>query len=355
MSPSDVGSPAVSYVMPVLNEERHLAEAVAAVLAQDYPGDQELILALGASTDATPAIAAGLAAADARVRVVENPVSHISAGLNLAIDAARHPVIVRVDAHATLPPAYTATLVAALERTGAAVVGGVMEARGEGPVQRSVARAYNSPFGLGGAAYHGTDVEGEAESAYLGVFRREVLREVGGYDPTLLRGEDWELASRIRAAGYRVWLVPSVRVAYWPRETVGRLARQFFATGAWRGELVRRQRRTPWRYLAPPAVVCVLGSAPAAAFALAVLRPQGPGRVALAAAASGPAVYAAGLLAASGRLGAPTGTERVRDMAVLATMHTSWGLGFLRGVLFGAQGTVDRSRVGVSGSVGADP
>ena len=344
MSP-DGGSPPVSYVMPVLNEEHHLAEAVAAVLAQVYAGPQEVILALGASSDATGEIAAGLAAADARVRLVDNPVSHISAGLNRAIAAARHPIIVRVDAHATLPPGYTAALVAALDRSGAAVVGGLMVARGASPVQRSVARAYNSPFGLGGGTYHGADTEGEAESAYLGVFRADALRAVGGYDETLLRGEDWELARRLRAGGHRVWLVPSVRVAYWPRATFPQLARQFYATGAWRGELVRRQRATPLRYLAPPAVVCALGCAPAAAAALVAARPAGPARLLLAAAASAPLLYGAGLAAVSGRLGAPTANDRARDAAVLATMHTSWGLGFLRGLAVGARGTVDRSRV----------
>nr|NLI49076.1 glycosyltransferase family 2 protein [Propionibacterium sp.] len=345
MSDPEDRSPAVSYVMPVLNEERHLAEAVGAVLAQEYAGDQELILALGACTDATPAIAARLAAADARVRIVANPESHISAGLNRAIAAARHPVIVRVDAHATLPPGYTATLVSALRRTGAAVVGGLMEAHGDSPLQRSAARAYNSPFGLGGGAYHGTDREGEAESAYLGVFRRDALAAVGGYDETLLRGEDWELAFRLRAAGYRVWLVPSVRVGYWPRDTFGRLARQFFATGAWRAELVRRQRRTSLRYLAPPLLVLGLALSPAAAAALRWGRPRGPARGVLAAAASVPVAYAVGLALVVRRMGGATPADRARDAAVLATLHTSWGLGFLRGLAVGARGTVDRSRV----------
>ncbi|MGH8828741.1 MAG: glycosyltransferase, partial [Jiangellaceae bacterium] len=49
--------PDVSVIMPVLNEERHLAEAVHGVLAQKYPGDLELILAIGPSTDRTEQIA----------------------------------------------------------------------------------------------------------------------------------------------------------------------------------------------------------------------------------------------------------------------------------------------------------
>ncbi len=124
--PDDV---AVSYVMPVLNEAAHLTEAVGAVLSQEYAGEQELILALGASTDATDAVAAELAASDPRVRLVANPRTDIAIGLTLAMRAARHPVVIRVDAHAELPPGYTAAAVEILRRTGPANVGGVMVAR----------------------------------------------------------------------------------------------------------------------------------------------------------------------------------------------------------------------------------
>ena len=89
--------------------------------------------------------------------------------------------------------------------------------------------------------------------------RRSVLNEVGLFDETIRRGEDWELNLRIRAAGYRVWFDPTLAVTYWPRESWVRLARQFHATGTWRGELVRRYgRRNSVRFFAPPALVLAL-------------------------------------------------------------------------------------------------
>ena len=134
-----------------------------------------------------------------------------------------------------------------------------MQADGRTPFQRAVARAYNSPIGLGGGAYHGGTQEGEAESAYLGVMRRDVLDEVGLFDESIRRGEDWELNLRIRRAGYRVWFDPALAVTYWPRESWTRLVRQFSATGRWRGELVRRYGRgNSVRFFAPPALVVIL-------------------------------------------------------------------------------------------------
>jgi len=168
--------------MPVLNERGYVEDAVRTVLTQEYGGEQDLVLALGPSTDGTTELVEQLAKADPRVSFVHNPGTDIPVGLNLAIASTAHPIIVRVDAHSELAPGYTERAVETLGRTGAANVGGVMVASGKTPFQTAVARAYNSKFGLGGASYHSGGKEGPAESAYLGVFQRETLAEVGGYD-----------------------------------------------------------------------------------------------------------------------------------------------------------------------------
>ena len=50
--------PAVSVVMPVLNEERHLEAAVRRVQLQDYPGPLEVLLVVGPGSDRSEQIAA---------------------------------------------------------------------------------------------------------------------------------------------------------------------------------------------------------------------------------------------------------------------------------------------------------
>ncbi|MFS0893259.1 glycosyltransferase family 2 protein [Microbacterium sp. 179-I 3D3 NHS] len=334
--------------MPVLNERAYLEHAVASVLTQAVGAPSELVLALGPSTDGTTELAERLAAADDRIRLVRNPAAHIPVGLNAAIRASRYPTVVRVDAHSELSPGYAARAIGTLERTGAANVGGVMHAEGRTPFQKAVARLYNSPVGLGGGAYHGSTQEGEAESAYLGVMRREVLDEIGLFDESVRRGEDWELNLRIRQAGHRVWFDPGLSVTYWPRESWLRLARQFRATGAWRGELVRRfGRRNGIRYFAPPALVLLV----LLAIVVGILQISGvlTGPLSVVASLVAYLPLALYVLLVLGVASAPRGgglRQRLWTLIVLPTMHLSWGVGFLGGVLRGARDTVDASRLG---------
>ncbi len=346
-APAVADGAGVTFVMPVLNERAYLRRAVETVLAQDVAAPTELILALAPSTDGTTELARELAA-DERIVLVDNPEADIPIGLNRAIRAGRYPTIVRVDAHSELEPGYTRRALKTLDRVRAANVGGVMKADGKSPFQRAVARAYNSPIGLGGGAYHGGTQEGEAESAYLGVMRRDVLEEVGLFDETIRRGEDWELNLRIRRAGYRVWFDPSLAVTYWPRESWTRLVRQFSATGRWRGELVRRYGRgNSVRFFAPPALVVAL----ALSAVVGVLQATGvlTGWWALAASVVYIPVIAYALMVIVVAIG-PGGGRGWRDklwtLAVLPTMHLSWGTGFIIGVLRGAHDTVDTSRLG---------
>lgn len=324
----------VSVVMPVRNEERHLEESVSQVLGQDYPGELELVLAIGPSRDRTEEIAKRIAAGDSRVTIVLNPSGERASAVNAAIKASRHPVIARVDGHALLPPGYLRTAVLTLEETGAVNVGGIMSADGVTAFQQAVAWAMTSPFGVGGARFHTGGKPGPADTAYLGVFRRSAIEQVGGYDEAYLRAEDWEMNLRIRQSGGLIWFQPAMRVSYRPRASVTELARQYFHYGRWRRVIARRHEGTiNLRYLAPPAAVAAMTAGTAAGIAGLAGLASGAGGIwppLLTAGFAAPVLYGAGVLAitlaASRRLKLQV---TVRLPLVLATMHVCWGIGFL--------------------------
>jgi hypothetical protein len=320
----------VSVIMPVLNEERHLSEAVAGVLAQDWTGPLEIVLALGPSADRTDEVARRLQALDDRIILVPNPTGRTPAGLNAAIGASHFEVVVRVDGHAVLPRDYVTTAVETLARTGADNVGGVMLAEGQTDFEQAVARAMTTVLGVGPATFHVGGDQGEAETVYLGCFRRSALDRVGGYDETFLRAQDWEMNHRIRQAGGTVWFTPELVVQYRPRADVEALARQYYHYGRWRREVMRRHpetvsRASALRYLAPPSTVAAV-----VAGTLAGLLGSSVGPRFLRWGFLAPAGYAA-LISLGGAVlgrGLPPAAHAQLPV-VYATMHAAWGVGFL--------------------------
>lgn len=326
--------PGVSYVMPVLNEVGHVRAAVHSLLDQDYSGPFEVALALGPSIDGTTELVEDMARVDPRIRVVPNEVGSTPSGLNVAIRASQYPVIIRVDAHSVLPSDYARLAVETLQRTGAANVGGIMDAQGESPFQRAVARAYGSKVGLGGSAFHTGGQEGPAETVYLGCFRREAIDAVGLFDEGIKRGQDWELNRRLRKAGETVWFTPKLTVTYRPRSSVKRLAKQMLSTGLWRGELARRfPESNGIRYFIPPAMV--LGVMVGLLMGVGGLVQLQLGAVPwLFAGLLAPLAYALFVGAAAVGSARSLGVRSTLwFLLVLPCIHFSWGIGFLLGFL----------------------
>ena len=316
--PSTPEVPDVAVVIPVRNGEATLADAVASVLFQELDGAFEVCIAVGPSNDRTREVADGLADADRRVSVVDNPAAVTPAGLNAAIRATSAPVVARLDGHAVLPAGYLARAVAVLDQTGAANVGGVQEPHGQTPFEEAVGRAMASRFGSGDARFHYGGPAGAVDTVYLGVFQRTALEAVGLFDEALVRNQDYELNWRLREAGGTVWFDPDLRVSYRPRGTLGALARQFFEYGQWKRMVVGRHPRSlRWRQVVPPAATLgvAVGLVAGAWWPPALVIPAG---------------YLAAVVVASlvaGRRPA----MMLRLLAVYPTLHLSWGVGFLTG------------------------
>ena len=309
--------PEISVILPVRDEALHLADAVNAILSQDFHGLLEVVLAIGPSRDGTEEIAKALALADTRVVIVANPSGRTAAGLNLAIKKSQYSNIVRVDGHSEIPQNYLSLVLKILSETGAVNVGGIMAASGKNLFERSVARAMRSSLGVGASRFHTGGLAASVDTVYLGAFRKEALLAVGGFDERFTRAQDWELNFRLRAAGGLIYFDPRLVVTYRPRASVSALARQYFEYGRWRRVVSRRHEGTiNYRYLAPPFTVIVtlisiiLGIAISTIFLLPAL------------------VYGVFILLASYVIGKSLGEVMCLPL-ILLTMHMCWGTGFL--------------------------
>jgi succinoglycan biosynthesis protein ExoA len=322
----------VSVLVPVLNEERHIREAVAAMQAQDFEGSIELLFADGNSTDRTREILLALASSDPRIRVLENPRRGTASGLNVALSAARGEFIARMDAHTVYSSEYIAAGVARLRRGDTEWVSGPAVPRPRGAVSRAVSLALASWMGRGSSRKWSEDGGGAREreldtGVFGGIWRRSSLLAAGGWDERWPVNQDSEMAARFLHRGARIVCLPEMAGHYAPRDSLPGLARQYFRYGFYRARTFRRHPQSMRAsHLAAPTLALALPGSLAAGRA-----PRSACRLALAG-------YVTAVLATAA-VAAREGSRRDRALllAVLPTMHLSWGFGTLAGAArFGA-------------------
>ena len=317
----------VSVLVPVLNEERHIRESVAAMLGQRYDGEIEFLFMDGRSEDRTKAILEEMAAADHRIRVLDNPQQRTTFGLNIGLENARGDYVVRMDAHTEYPPEYVAKGIERLQR-------------GDG---------VEWVTGPADPARHRPVVAARRDRADV-LARRRRLEQVGGrggegHRHRRLHGRLEALdARRVRRLGRRLARQPGLRAG----GAVLR-ARQPDRLHARAGRAVRAARLA--RRSSPSSTGATASTAPrpaattrrsmrrSAIFPPALVLAAGWPRCSHRARSGSPrrSRSAPGPPRCSARARAPrASTRRATPPACRRcspTMHLSWGLGFLRGCL----------------------
>jgi len=260
----------VSLIVPCRDEAAFIDAFCADALRQALPAPWrlELIIADGGSGDGTRARLQQLAAADARLRVVDNPARFVAAGLNRALAAAQGSVVVRMDVHTRYAADYVAQCLAALQRSGADNVGGPWRAEGQGAWGRAIAAAFQSRWVAGGARSRDLAYEGEVDTVYLGCWPRASFERFGPFDETLVRNQDDEHNLRIVRGGGRVWQSAAIRSVYRPRESLAALWRQWLQYGYWKpfvakkhGQAAALRHRVPGLFVAALAGAALLALA----------------------------------------------------------------------------------------------
>jgi hypothetical protein len=173
--------------------------------------------------------------------------------------------VARVDARSRIPSHYVATCVtvmAADERVG--VVGGAQVAspRSDRVVDRGIARALRNRWATGLSRYRRATTSGPSDTVWMGFFRTEELRALGGWSEAVALNEDYELNKRYRDRGRKVWFAADLRSGYLPRASLRLLGRQYFLFGRVKGLWWARGDRPSPRQVALLAVpVAAAGAA----------------------------------------------------------------------------------------------
>jgi len=317
----------VSVIIPCYNEEHSITDLLDAIYAQTFSRDKiEVIISDGMSTDRTREMISlfGKDFPDLKVRILDNHKRTIPAGLNQAVQAAKGEYVLRLDAHSNPNPEYISRSIEALENGLGDNIGGVIsiQAANKSWIAQSIAIAAGHPLAVGDAKYRIGSEAREVDTVAFGAFRASLIDKIGLFDETLLANEDYEFNVRIRKNGGTVWLDPAIQANYIARATLKDLAVQYWRYGYWKLKMLLRYPETfRWRQISGFFVLSwlVLGT-------LSIWFPAA--RWLLSAEAI---IYGSALIYA----GVSTFIEEKKVLLAfglplaVATMHFSWGSGFL--------------------------
>lgn len=203
--------PAISVAMSVYNGERFLGEAIESILAQSF-ADFEFLIVDDGSNDGSAEIMSDYAARDSRIRPIFRENRGLVASLNQMLSLARAPLVARMDADDVSEPGRFAAQTAFLDANP----------------DYGVAGSWCTEFDEYGEAIASTGSDQPVmhqdmlEAIELGeqlichstaMFRRDIVRSVGGYHGAFRHCEDYDLWLRL-ASVTRLGNVPERLIKY---------------------------------------------------------------------------------------------------------------------------------------------
>jgi glycosyltransferase involved in cell wall biosynthesis len=185
-------NPSTTVIVPVRNGAAFVGEAVGSALAQLGGGD-EVIVVDDASTDLTQAVLAGID--DPRLKRASCGGLGVSAARNVGLSMAKGRYVAFLD-HDDMWPASRHAVMARMlnERPDVDAVFGRMRVKFE------AGALHNERM----AAMDGRHVG--VASVGTGLFRRQIIDQIAGFDESLHFGEDVDFYLRLMEAGMRVEL-----------------------------------------------------------------------------------------------------------------------------------------------------
>ena len=230
----------VSFLIIAYNSESTLRGVINDLINQDYPHELiEVILVDGNSTDRTKEIMKEFSKQDngfIRIEVKDNPKRILPSGWNVALDSVKGEIVLKVDAHASIPSDFVSKNVKCI-KSGEKICGGqrpnIIDE--ETPWKRTLLIAESSMFGSSIAPYRRNTGKTYVKSLFHAAYSKEVFDDVGKFNEDLVRTEDNEIHYRMRKAGYKFCFDPDIISYQHTRNTLKRMLKQKYLNGYWIG------------------------------------------------------------------------------------------------------------------------
>ncbi len=263
----------VSVVIPTLNEEKHISKCIESILNSTYE-DLEILVVDGGSKDRTVEIVSKYE----KVKILKNPFRYTPDGLNIGIQNSKGKYIFLAGAHSSFDEKYIEECVKRLEEGECDVAGGVLKTlpRNDTAKAKAIANTLQNIFGFGASKFR--IAKNECQDQYVdtvayGIYKKEIFENVGLFNTMLIRNQDIDMNYRIKRAGYKVMLVPSVKAYYYAQDNFRDFFKNNYQNGFWVILSTRYTKRAfSQRHLTPMFFVLYLLTIPFSVFLPSFLR-----------------------------------------------------------------------------------
>lgn len=250
----------ITLIVTFYNEEQYLKATIDSLKSQNL-GEYtaEVLLVDGASTDGSRKLAeAAVCEGKIEFRLLDNPKRITPAGLNLGIAESRSDIIGFGGAHALYPRDYLRRSIELIKNDGNDAVGGrcdTFTTFEKGSLAKAMALLYLSPIGAGARSLYRERGPAYVETVFGGTFKRAVFERCGGYDETLVRGQDIDFNNRARREGFKILYHPDLNTEYLVRTKLSSFWRRAYKTGLHIAGIFGKRGKVPsLHYFAPLAL-----------------------------------------------------------------------------------------------------
>jgi GT2 family glycosyltransferase len=242
--------PKVSFIMPVLNEEKTIQKCLDSLFSLEYPMEKvEVVIARGPSKDTTNVLLEEYAKNRKNIVLLDNPTGNTSIGRNICIAHATGELIMNYSGHVIAEKNLLTELAVKLQSLPEDVVAVGCSNLSPGK-QNFVGEVSGVAFlsFMGGRNFFSQNAvfpeERYTDHLSFSCYRKEAVQKVGGFDPVFWCGQDYELDIRLRQAGYKILYTPKTRVYHFKRDSVRSLWRQMYRYGIARANMVKKHPDT---------------------------------------------------------------------------------------------------------------
>ena len=251
-----------SVVIPVFNEADSIERSLNSLLTAELPDvDLEILVVDGLSEDETREIVSDYVEQFDCIQLVDNKQRTTPTGFNVGFEEATNDIIVVMSGHVQVAEDFFSEIINTFENRApdADIVGSSVSLNSKGYIQTSIAGGLMTRFGAGSKRFR--NYEGYVDTVSYGAYKKEVIETLGGMDPKLPRGQDYEYNKRARESGYTIYQFEKSTVRYEPRSTYFSLFNQKFGNGCGKAKIFLHDHSPLYRGLPLLGLIGILGFA----------------------------------------------------------------------------------------------